>query len=268
MNRSTTHYSLRSYAIAFILLAMLMGLFVSLGQWQIRRANEREHLAQLIEAGRQKDRVSIDSLQSLEKTHPWQRIRISGRWRDELTVLLDNRNDKGRPGYWVATPLELHTADLQGQAILVLRGWLARIPGQTPRVPPAPVGQNTIEADVLTRVPRLFELPGSQQARHGLPERFQGKSSAIPVVQNLYVSELAQVSELTLLKPVLVQATPESGLHSINAEPNVDFHKNRGYALQWFVFALIALLFSAGLVRQAYRHRLRYFCKEKHRGPI
>src|SRR3546814_9213642 len=50
----------------------------------------------------------------------WHNGQATGTWLHNLTVLLDNRNLKGQPGLWVATPLQLQ--DDPGHAVLVLRG--------------------------------------------------------------------------------------------------------------------------------------------------
>ncbi len=233
---SLSRFSSRRSLFALIALGLLMMLFISLGRWQLNRAHERQALAQQIEQGRQQAPLQVDSQVLLDQGALWQTIALHGSWRGDLTVLLDNRNFKGKPGYWVATPFVLDQGKLAGSAILVLRGWLARQPGQPPWPPPAPNGPQSIQGELLERVPRLFELGQSP-----LPATLPDPSGAAPVVQNLAVADMAASSALKLQSRVLALTAPASELLTDWPDPNIDFEKNRGYALQWFGFALIAL---------------------------
>ncbi|WP_341668405.1 SURF1 family protein [Alcaligenes sp. SDU_A2] len=233
---STTRFSSRRSLLALIALGLLMILFVSLGRWQLDRAQERRALAEQIAHGREQAPVHVDSQVGLEHSSFWQTIALQGTWRGDLTVLLDNRNFKGKPGYWVATPFVLDQGTLTGSAILVLRGWLARQPGRPPRPPAVPGGPQHIEGELLERVPRLFELGASP-----LPATLPDPAGTLPVVQNLTVNELSARSGLKMQAVVLAQTSPSGALLTDWPDPNIDFEKNNGYALQWFGFALIAL---------------------------
>lgn len=236
MSSNNSRSSSTRSLLALVCLGLLMLLFISLGRWQLSRAQERQSLAQQIEQGRQQAPLHIDSQASLDKGALWQSVAVHGSWRSELTVLLDNRNFKGKPGYWIATPFVLDEGDLAGSSLLVLRGWLARVPGQTPSVPAAPSGFETISGELMERVPRLFELGSSP-----LPAHLPDPSGTPPVVQNLALEDLRSRIDLPVLPRVLAQTAPASELQTNWPDPNIDFEKNRGYALQWFGFALIAL---------------------------
>ncbi len=92
-------------AIALILLGVLAVVCVSAGFWQLRRAAERTTLAQAIDAGRKAPPVTLSVAQP--DGEDWHNAKATGTWRHDFTVLLDNRNLKGQPGLWVATPLQL-----------------------------------------------------------------------------------------------------------------------------------------------------------------
>ncbi len=244
--------------LALLCLGLLMLLFMNLGRWQLSRAQERQNLAQQIAQGRQQAPLHIDSKASLDKGALWQSVAVHGSWRSELTVLLDNRNFKGKPGYWVATPFVLDEGDLTGSSLLVLRGWLPREPGQAPEVPPAPTGSQTIVGELLERVPRLFELGNSP-----LPEQLPTSSRTPPVVQNLSLEQLRSRIDVPLLPRVLAQTAPASSLQTQWPDPNIDFEKNRGYALQWFGFALIALCAWIGVAWKWLRRPRPHFASTR-----
>ncbi len=251
------HTSYRTLA-ALLLLAVLAYVFVSLGNWQLRRAAERTAISQTIAHGRASAPLQLEAGIADSALVPWRPASAAGVWRHDLTVLLENRNHQGQPGYWVATPLVL-----PGQvAVLVLRGWLPRFTGATglpiaPQVP-TPTGEQAVQGELLARVPRLFELAGwAGGGATKLPVQLPLADGTVPVVQNLDLNDYAAATGLKLLPTVLAQTTAaQPAGESAGAgmagqvpamqydwpEPSVDADQNRGYALQWFGFAAIAAI--------------------------
>ncbi|MEI2415414.1 SURF1 family protein [Orrella sp. JC864] len=239
---------------ALALLALAVAVFVSLGRWQLGRAHERRAIAQAIEAGRAQAPLALSPEVDAGELRPWRAARASGRWRHELSVLVDNRNLDGRPGLWLATPLEFDGG--RGQAVLVLRGWMARPLGGEPLpAVPRPQGRQTVEGELAARVPRMFELPG---AHSELPQGWPGPAApdGLPRVQNLDLDALARASGLALLPAVLMQTSPAGdGLARQWPQPSVDADQNVGYALQWFSFAAIAAIAWLAVAARAWRRR-------------
>jgi cytochrome oxidase assembly protein ShyY1 len=248
MARSHTPY--RTLA-ALILLGLMAFAFVSLGNWQLDRAAQRESIKSAIHAGRNTPPLHLQSNTAAQDLVPWRPATAHGVWLHKFTVLLENRNYQGRPGYWVATPLLIDRAT--NTAVLVLRGWLPR-PMQANEALadiPAPAGEQTITGELLERVPRLFELwSWSGNGATNLPATLPDPTQALPKLQNLDLAAYGSATGLTLVPTVLAEqpvgasasgATPEPGqLLREWPEPSLDADKNRGYALQWFGFATIA----------------------------
>jgi cytochrome oxidase assembly protein ShyY1 len=262
---------------AGLLLVAVAAACVALGLWQLDRAAERRKIAQNIEQGRSASTLNLNArVLEPQSIKNWTPAQAEGNWRDDLSVLLDNRNLEGRPGLWLATPLAL--AD--GRAVLVLRGWFARPLGAQP----APIIATSseiqiIQGEIVQRVPKLFELWSSNKASrltfaksptdsrsvtpstasHGaaisvdtpqattsLDSRTTTSSKletgTLPRVQNLSLAELSEQSGLNLLPVVLMQTSrANDGLIRVWPEPSVDADKNLGYATQWFGFAAICL---------------------------
>lgn len=230
------------YWLALLLLAMLVVLFIFLGRWQLQRADERRAIQADIEHGQQLSSLLLQNDTPESEWREWRKVSVTGIWQPQFSVLL-NRNHHGRPGYWLATPLLLDGSP--DKAVLVLRGWFERriAPDSLPDFP-VTAETVTLDGQLLGHVPRLFELwslSGEKQAQ--LPARLPLPGPDLPQVQNLDLKELAQASRLVYL-PVVVQQTgvDNDGLARDWVTPPVDDHKNTGYALQWFGFALIALL--------------------------
>lgn len=248
---------------ALVLLALVAAVCVSLGNWQLDRAAERDAIAQSIESGRQSAPLELRSDTPPQQFQNWRPAQAEGQWLHSFTVLLDNRNFNGRPGFWVATPLRLD--DASGMAVLVLRGWIPRpvdAPQELPNLAP-PAGIQTISGHLMERVPRLFELWSFGGADpNALPAEFSSDAKGPPRVQNLDLADYADATGLKLLPVVLEQASsataePDNTLVREWPLPPTDSDTNRGYALQWFSFAAIAIGAWIAIAWRALRKRRR-----------
>lgn len=250
---------------ALVLLGALVFVFASLGNWQLSRAAQRDAIRLAIDAGRGSAPLALGVDTPAMEMVPWRPATAHGHWRHDLTVLLENRNYQGRPGYWVATPLVLDESS--STAVLVLRGWLPRQASfpQSPPTVPAPAGEQAISGELLDRVPRLFELwSWSDNSATQLPKKLPDPERPLPSLQNLDLAAYSAATGLKFKPAVLAQtsaaASPESAdggaqlLHEW-PEPSLDSDKNRGYALQWFGFAAIAAIAWLVIAWRALRRR-------------
>lgn len=252
-------HSLKFTLAALLLLAVTVAILASLGRWQLHRADERRVILAAIEAGRAQPPLELTAVVSGDQLRPWRRASAKGQWLTDKSVLLDNRNHDGRPGYWLATPLQID----ETHAVLVLRGWLPRaIPGHTALpLPPTPSGAQTVVGELATHVPRLFELWSLGASENGqLPHALPMPDGVPPNVQNLELDAYARATGLTLLPTVLTQ-TQGDGDNLVRdwPQPSVDSNKNLGYAMQWFAFAAIAgiawLVVLCGAIARARRRK-------------
>jgi len=263
--------------LALLLLSIVAAVCASLGVWQLNRAAERDALHNAIERGRLQAPLALSASTRPADLIPWRTAVSQGRWSPRHTVLLENRNLNGRPGYWVATPLVLETSPAgsaagkgpaeDAPAVLVLRGWLARDMQAIDTVPAIPHEEGLVEiqGELHSHVPRIFELWdwAGGKATH-LPASLPQAGGAIPRVQNLDLADYAQATGLRLLPIVLAQTqggtaaapagqpggTAPSGRGADGGDPlqrewpgpSLDSDQNRGYALQWFSFSAIAIL--------------------------
>jgi len=242
-----SHSTLRTL-VSLILLAIVAAVCTALGNWQLRRGAQRDAIMQAIEAGRKAAPLQLDTRTAAGDLVQWRPAAAHGVWLHDFTVLLDNRNYKGRPGYWVATPLLIDAPSRT--AVLVLRGWLPRpiLPGTSLPALPRPGGEQDVRGQLVSHVPRMFELWSfSGKSASALPAKLPGPDGAPPKVQNLALQDLSRITSLKLL-PAVLEQTAGSGQATAGAAPFVqewplpstDSAQNRGYALQWFSFAGIA----------------------------
>jgi len=252
--------------VATLLLAVTALTCISLGRWQLSRAQERKQIAAAIQEGRAGERLNLNTDTKTEQLQPWRPAKVEGNWQPQFSLLLDNRNLDGKPGLWLATPLLL--AD--GKAVLVLRGWFARPIGtETAPIVTNPEGVQKIEGELSLRVPRLFELWGAREHSEsslppGWPDKNQINSSTdlkqdvnkLPRLQNIDLDELSKRTGIKFLPAVLMQKNEmDDVLKRVWPEPSIDSDKNMGYAMQWFGFAAIAVIAWLGFAWRIWRRK-------------
>ncbi|MBQ0935562.1 SURF1 family protein [Ideonella paludis] len=228
-------------ALAAVVMMLITG---RLGFWQLDRAQQKLALQAAIEAQAQAVPLSASQLplNAEEAQTQWHRpVNLRGRWQASATVFLDNRQMRGRPGFFVMTPLSLP----DGSAVLVQRGWVPRDQLDRTRLPtvPTPAGEVELQGRMAPWPSRLTQL---------------GEDAPGAIRQNLDAQAYAQEMALSL-KPFSVQQTvgPEGdGLLRDWPVPAVDVHKHYGYAGQWFTFcAMIAGLYVWFQIIRPRRHR-------------
>jgi len=214
------------------LAAILMaGLTLSLGQWQLRRAEQKETLQTAIE--RQKLLPALDSRSLLATKNiadvMHRQALLKGVWQDAHTVYLDNRPMAGKSGFWVVTPLAL-----EGSArwVLVQRGWVPRDFNDRSRLPAisTPQGSVTVSGRMAPPPSKLYEFGGVQTGR---------------IRQNLDIAAFSAEVGQPLLPVSLLQTDAASeGLLRDWVAPATGIDKHHGYAFQWFgLSALIVSLY-------------------------
>lgn len=211
---------------------------VMLGNWQMRRADEKAHLAAAYVAEEVREPVSLD----LAHSAPWQRVRVEGEWVSEGTILLDNRIHEGRAGYHLLQPLRL---DADGALVLVNRGWLAAVADRSAVPDPvAATGRGRVE--------------GVLRPPEGKPLLLGERPDAGKVWQFLDLGAYRQGTGLAVADWVVFQTSPApDGLARDWPRPGSGEERHQGYALQWYSLAAVAMVFT-GLfgVRQARGKRL------------
>ena len=218
--------------------------------WQLSRAAQKETLQAALDSRAGLPPMAAADLardpQAAAAQH-YRPVQLRGRWVNERTVYLENRQMNGRPGFYVVTPLQLSPGD---GAVLVQRGWAPRDQADRTRLPALPQTDGEVELRGLIAPPpaRLYDFaPGGTGA----------------IRQNLDLGEFSRESGL-VLRPLSVMqldapgsATPAAadGLLRQWPRPALDVHKHYGYAFQWF--ALGALMAGLYVWFQLVRPRLQ-----------
>lgn len=213
--------------------------FIALGNWQVRRAAENRALAARIAAALDGPLLRLPAHRIEPADFVLRRVLAQGEFVPAHTVFLDNKIHQGRVGYEVVTPLRLAGGTLH---VLVDRGWTPAAPrrDRLPQVP-TPGGEQRIVGLALDHLPQAFEpFRRAPQGRVWL---------------NLSLEDFSRASGLALLPIVIEQRsdTPD-GLVRDWPRPDTGAERNESYALQWYLFAVLAVaLFLAHSYRRGRR---------------
>ena len=212
---------------SILLAAGGVSLFVSLGLWQLDRADFKDAVEAKFERRLAEDYAPLENPVDLDEVQ-YRKLRLAGEFRSEHNFLLDNQTLNGTAGYQVITPLYLAESD---HIILVNRGWAAwpgaRDPLPTP-LPPTRLGV----VDGIAFVPSEPALALGEFPAGGDWPRL------IPYVD---IEALRQQYSPKLLPMILWMAPEQPGEYRRVWDPVwLPPEKSRAYALQWFAFAAIA----------------------------
>ena len=239
-----------------ITLAAAIGILTtaSLGRWQLSRAAQKQALQALLDQRAALPPINNEQLRGhVDSTDGAQdlihrAVLLQGRWVEQHTVYLDNRQMQGRPGFFVLTPLQLDGSDA---VVLVQRGWVPRNFQDRQQLPlvQTPPGVVQLAGRIAPPPSRLYEFDSVN--------RSQGSSR---IRQNLDFSAFRTETGLALMNlSVLQTGAASEGLQRDWPVIGAGVDKHYGYAFQWFgLSSLIALLYVwFQLVRRLHRPRPR-----------
>jgi surfeit locus 1 family protein len=228
MRIANRNFSPTLLAVALTLAAV--ALFVRLAFWQLSRAAEKDALQAKFVAG-QSSVVELTAANAAGLTQ-YQRVTARGHYDSAHQILLDSMpSAMGQPGYRVVTPFELQ----DGGWLLVDRGW--HRPGATRSdIPNVTVGEaaRTI-AGQLSVLPRPGVRIGAQPGAERSWPRVMSFPEQATVEQALGRKVLPG---LVLLDP----DQPDGFERAWQARADLGSERNLGYAVQWFGFAVLAIV--------------------------
>lgn len=210
---------------------LLLPLLLSLGFWQLDRAEQKRALLSSMERGRNAPALDLNSALPPYEQAQHRRARAAGSFDAQHQIVVDNQVRDGQVGFQVLTPLRLADRD---QAVLVDRGWVASPPDRS--IPPG------LE---VTAEPVLIEGTIDRGPSVGLKMGPAGSSSDWPrrvaYVDYDYFNAVLPYS----VAPYLVRLAPDQP-HGYRRDwkpvepmgPEV----HQGYAVQWFGLAAALLV--------------------------
>jgi surfeit locus 1 family protein len=241
-----------SWLVKHLLVILAVITLINLGLWQLRRLEQRRALNSAILAGLSAP-VTILAGQDVEpETLHYHRVIATGIFDNDESIVIRNRPFHGRPGVRLVVPLQIEDSD---RAVLVDRGWIP-LDDSTPdkRGVYAETGSVTIEGIAYKTQPRpdrwlipYDPTPGPGETR--LDEWFR-----------VDIDRIQTQLPYTLLPIFIKQSPAESVVQDTPPLREEDIELSEGshlsYALQWFGFAVIAVVVYGVLIRQELKKAL------------
>ena len=221
----------RFWAITLAALASFGATF-ALGIWQMGRAQDKLALQAAIEQRQAMAPIAQQELLAaptlVDLVH--RPVALRGTWVAGHTVFLDNRQMRGKPGFYVVTPLKLEGSE---RAVLVERGWVQRNFVDREKLPPVETSPGLVEVRGRMAPPpaKLYEFAGAGGGA---------------IRQNLDLAQFRAETRLDLFQLAVQQTgAPSEGLLREWPAPATGVEKHYGYAFQWWALSgLIAILYA------------------------
>ena len=229
------------WVLLLVFVVILGTVFVNLGEWQLRRLDERRTRNETTVSNEAKPVRPFTEVfdHPITTADEWQRVEARGTFDGEHQFVVRYRSSGNAPSYSVVTPLRTSAGTL-----LVNRGLIPLGQGnQVPRVgPPPPTGEVTVVGHVRA----------NEQGRRGAVQPSGGSvryinsdalATALPYpVLNGYVGALS------------VDPPQAGGFRPVEL-PELGEGPHFWYAVQWFMFAGIAALGVFVFIRGDLRER-------------
>jgi cytochrome oxidase assembly protein ShyY1 len=215
--------------------AILVPLMVSLGFWQLQRAEEKSAMAAAFDARQQQLPALLSSLwdQSGEQL-AYAPVQMRGRFLPEAYFLLDNQMREGKFGYEVLDILVLN----DGGSVLVNRGWIAgSADRQSLPVVPRVKGEVAVMGHVYVAPGAPFLL-AEQKLENTWPKRIQAVE-----MDKLTPAVSTRQDGRVFPYPIRINAGEPGALVADWQIVNMSPVKHRAYAVQWFAMAAVLLLY-------------------------
>lgn len=229
--------------IALLIFVVVLGtVMVNLGEWQLRRLDERQARNQVTIANEAAPVVDFTQVfdHPMTEDDQWQRVEATGTFDAQHQFVVRFRGNNDASGYEVVTPLRTES----GQTVLIDRGFIAvdkgiELPSTGP-VPPA--GVVTVTGHVRR----------SESGRGGAINPVDGQ---VRLINSTAIAA-------TLPYPIVdgyigaITMTPEqSGDFEVVAMPELSDGPHFWYAVQWFMFTGIGVLGLVVFIRGDIRAR-------------
>jgi len=209
----------------------LFPLLITLGFWQLDRADEKQRIVEQHRTNQQAPPAAVQDLaaaDNLQYRSAW----LQGQLDGDRRLILDNRVRNGRPGYEI---LEALTVEGLGKKILVNRGWVpasldrSKLPDVESLVGTAPLRGS------------LYQTLGGYRLDDGI-----GRATEWPTRVGWVSAARAEELYGEAFFPYQLRLDQDSpgALQTGWAAVSVQPAKHTGYAVQWFVMALVLLLMT------------------------
>lgn len=215
---------------------------VFLGNWQFARRAEAQ--AEIARIDKNYDATPIPLGQAIpaleafdERNDKWQPVVMTGKYLVGEQLLVRNRPKDSRVGFEILSPLIL----ANGNVFVVDRGWISAADNSSKpsEIPLPPSGEVTVVARLKAGEPVI-----------------EGRSAVGNILGTINLAQVqSQLKKPTYLGAygLLVSEKPAAVTGELNVKPERDEGPHLSYALQWYVFIIIAVVGTVYGARREYR---------------
>lgn len=232
-------HELRSRPGMTLAVLTVVAVCVSLGIWQLQRAAEKSALAELLgERLGQPPLAITDFDASRIDALRYARVEVRGRYEFDHQFHIPHRLHRRTQGTHIITPFRIADG---GRTLLVNRGWVPAEQATTAPPPPAATATLTVTGRLVAPAAPPLRLgpansddkPWGQPWLFADPQLFAERSG-----------------ETTLPMILLLDPGVPNGFARDWTLPRPEPGMHYGYAIQWFAFALIAVIVWVALSRK------------------
>jgi surfeit locus 1 family protein len=213
------------FILPSILITATFAFLVSLGFWQLERADDKRSIEASI---KQANTGSVELIKKEEglQSKEYYEVRLQGKYLSDKQFIYDNQIVDQVSGYYVLTPYALEG---QSKAILINRGFIPWN-GRRDKLADIVIGQETREIKVQISKPiKRMELKLSEVGIQ------------FPVlIQSIDLQDMADRAKVDFSSVIgLLDASASNGFIRKWEPYTGSIEKHIGYAVQWFLMALV-----------------------------
>ena len=213
------------FILPSILITATFAFLVSLGFWQLDRADEKRGIEASI---KQANTGSVELIKKEEglQSKEYYEVRLQGKYLSDKQFIYDNQIVDQVSGYYVLTPYALEG---QSKAILINRGFIPWN-GRRDKLADIVIGQETREIKVQISKPiKRMELKPSE-----VGIQFPA------LIQSIDLQDMADRAKVDFSSVIgLLDASASNGFIRKWEPYTGSIERHIGYAIQWFLMALV-----------------------------
>ena len=213
------------FILPSILITATFAFLVSLGFWQLERADDKRSIEASI---KQANTGSVELIRKEEglQSKEYYEVRLQGKYLSDKQFIYDNQIVDQVSGYYVLTPYVLEG---QSKAILINRGFIPWN-GRRDKLADIVIGQETREIKVQISKPiKRMELKPSE-----VGIQFPA------LIQSIDLQDMADRAKVDFSSVIgLLDASASNGFIRKWEPYTGSIEKHIGYAVQWFLMALV-----------------------------
>ncbi len=245
----TKRYIFTPNLIPTLLALICIPVLVSLGLWQLDRADEKRAIDQGVNDAIAKPALNLNNANVNElKNEIYRTASITGQYDTKQQFLLDNRTHKGLPGYHVISPYMFEQSATNSSpkvAVLINRGWIG-YKGTRDNITDISIDKETLEiTGSIKQIPNSIVLKEENETSLSPTLVFKANTKqlvGVNLIQSIQLDSLENKLNYKLL-PVMIELdeTVTNGFTREWQPYYGSIDKHNAYALQWFAMASILL---------------------------